>query len=676
MSDQDPPILVTLLGDLGSSLYSSTLSAITEPLVGWLSTYIGFGGNAGNGDYTTLLGNIQTILTDIGNLQADVQNATNQLLNALDAGQMQAAVNAAQSNPPPANYGAALGFLDTIHSNLVGPIMDGGLPGSTASLKILTDPATFRYYSDNSPYYESNIIQYFLFYKRVQTILMQMAVELAHAGQGLVPPAAGSQPVFPPGTWAGYPPPNYEAAAAAYALCSGNLAEQASFLPFPTAGIQSSATYQPSGPTGPVYNFGLASVVVERKPDVGGQPVAGLVWGAQTLASPPNFMASPVYSTVPAIQRLLPPVSGSIRLPAFQELIDLRMAVGPAGMQSAIIAMEQLGFSIPQYQIGSTGNSAYSLPMITAECLNAANWTMINQNPYSISHRMPPGTKVADGWTCGYFYDIGLGSGVSVNVYVPVTVPLQGVFTDIQSATSVTASGFAAPLNGYLDALLVYTPQITDGPLEEPSGIQITAVGPQSGPTTQFTATGNFQRFDPSFNALTTIQIPITQVYWRVDLPSVATIDQTGLLTWKTPGTVNVTAVRNAQPPASVSVTGSYAPSRTPLAVNIAPRMLSVNGTIPTTGDTAPFIGQILWTDGSTTLFGDPITAMSATPPPPLGVNATFSEASGATPGLTLDGHGNLSTFTIAAGSTGPFQVDLVVEGSPSLSDHAKITIS
>ena len=607
---------------------------------------------------------------------------------------MQPAVSAVQSYELTGNlladtFTTNLDYLNTVHDALI---------TGTAYLTTFLN-SNVSYYADNSPV-QQMINGFFLYYQNLQAVLMQMAIEAAHQGQPFPPPPNPPlPPAFPEGTDVFAPmPPNYQGAVEAHALYTSNIAEQETYLPFPTTGIGSSLPSPSSDAPG------TRQIVFDRN--------TGVAWSSTNYANSVEWLSPPIFSTLTAIgDALKVPNAWMVRLPTYAEIQAFRASF-PLPDQSNVVlgltdivnSMAQFGFALGLQQLG-TGGSSIGYPYMTSDVLNSANWTFLNLRSIKHGgggeggHQIPAWyTQFADGYKCTQFFDLLNGVGIEVDIYCPVTgltssqtAPTDVLFADIQNATAIglasSLGSLAAGLlntSAYADALFIYqlanadsaTGVNTDPPVEEPSSIQLTSVPSADGTTVQFSATGTFIRFDHYAGNLP-VQINIADVFWASSDSDAASIDQSGLLTWKVGGgSVSVTATRGPLTQSAL-VTGPStvsAPNLIPLEVNIYPRSVTILRTeLPTE---ATFNGQILWSDGSTSTFGDGVSTTTPANPeasvvfPPF--NYTFAEANGE---LSIDS-GQQSTFTIQSGQIGPFQINLTVTvngNSQQWTDHAAL---
>jgi hypothetical protein len=679
MAEEINPV-AGLLTDLGGSLESSALSAITDPLVGWVSSFLGLGSSGG--DDTAALQTITNQLTQLANA---ITVAEDDLLSAIKAAavtesmqasqnQIQSAVDLAKNYVPAAvvpdgTYGSSTQFLTLVNATLLGALADGGTPGAVGYLPTFLEK-NLRYYSDNSPYYTQCIAAFFAFHEKLQFILTEMAAEAAHAGQ----PAVMSAAALPPGGIHGYPPPNYSEARNAYETCATNLGQQESYRPFPTTGVGRS----------------VLSSIIGSQPIVYDRNSPGIAWASINLASPATVPSSYVnYRTVPAIFDIMnAPGNWMLRLPTWDELAALYAAtVDPTTWNgSGYQSMVQLGFNVG-LELASTDQVGY--PFMTSDALKSSNWAFVN--PFLVDNDYVFG---AHGYSCTWFYDMLKGVGIEVRIYCPVSqssisvvdgqrAPNDGMFADMRNATAVSfqsSLGVATGLSvaAYMDALVIYQPLASDPPLEEPSQLQINPVGPQSAQTTQLTAVATFQRLYPNSTTPEPVTMNISQVGWSLDdADTIATIDQTGLVTWKQAGSVNVQAVRGTLASPTMQVVSTYAPQApTPVVVNIAPLHMKLNATIPPQGVTLPFTGQVLWSDGSTSSFSDDGThSTSATGQALPSFTYAFAVTNvkdPAKPQVTLDNNA-MATFTVPQGNLDPFEITLTINGNPQLAASASI---
>jgi hypothetical protein len=655
-------------------------SAILTPVTGWIGMFLSFG----QGDQTSLTdlqNDLATLTGDVTSMQRQIDAqlvaiATQLQINAMAPGVHDVQVFQNSGNMPADTLWTIQIDREAVHDTMVGDVVtDGSAPGSgTGYLTGLVSP--LRYICDTSPQ-ATSLNNVFLYYQKVQAVLTQMMVEAAHQGQ--FSPIPSPMPANPfPGTSTGWPPPNYEQAQLAYATYVENIAEQQSFLPLPTTGI-SVGPY----PTG----IGANRIVFDR--------VGNITWGWQNLANPYSGFGSIGVGTGMTMQGLAGNLSASadrwkLRLPTGAELntlyTTLKDSAGNAVTSATVVAaMTQVGFYVTLPPDGQPG----FLPFATSEVQKASNWNLYGT----------PGT--AQGYRCSWFYDLLNNIQGELIIYCPVnpssytntgqsfndpssSIVNDGVFTDIQNATSVmwnsSLGGGPLPLNAYLDVLWVYqlanadaaSGVTTDPPIEEPTTLNIRSVN--QGNTTQFTASSMFNRFDRTAAAYQSVSLDIAAVYWWVDNTETATIDQTGLLTWKQPGSVTVTATRG---PLSNSVSASspsaFAPvPPTPLKLNIYPRHQVIGHTsLPMT---TPFNGQILWSDGRTSTFGD-ADVVPMTHFPNGDAIPAFSFAVTASSPVTVDSASGTSV-TIPAVTAGSFNVTVSLTGNPDLKDSATIRIT
>jgi hypothetical protein len=247
-----------------------------------------------------------------------------------------------------------------------------------------------------------------------------------------------------------------------------------------------------------------------------------------------------------------------------------------------------------------------------------------------------------------------------------------------------TTQGVMAPLNDYLDAILIYTPTVDDLPLEEPSALTPLAVSGNTDTTTTIEAQGIFNRLNSSGDTVVAYLNVSQNVYWTlgdgvdpVD-PSIATISNrggsstlpAGTITWGVnalPTTsIQVNAQRGpntancqASPPA-----GFQAPQRVPSVVNIYP-----GGAEPETFP-APlaFNMQVLYSDGTTS---DPPTQNSPDSVENENFTFTASDTSVCTPVSGEPGH-----FTVSGGnSTGNITITAQHNTVTTLSATATIKV-
>jgi hypothetical protein len=462
----------------------------------------------------------------------------------------------------------------------------------------------------------------------------------------------------------------------------------------------------------------LPSPLGEGTPKIVFDRSTGVAWSATNYSGIRPWLSPPIFSTVSAIQAALKvPNAWMVRLPTYDEIHTFRAAFPlPSGvilgLDAIAASMLQFGFHLGFEQL-SSGVGDIGYPFVTSDVLETTNWSFLNLRSVRHGgggeggHTIPVWyTPAADGYKCALFYDLMAGVGVEVDFYCPVTgltndqtAPTDVLFDDIQNATTITLTSsqgsitisnspgpnsLASSTGAYADAIFIYrlanadpaTNVNTDPPVEEPSSMQISSVPSADGLTVQFSATGTFVRFD-RYAGPTSVNIDVAEVYWACDSDA-ATIDQSGLLTWKVNnGSVNVTATRGPLTSPPVPLTGPASiptPNLTPVAVNIYPRVVTIpRSELPTE---ATFNGQILWSDGSTSTFGD--GAGSTTPAddeasvvvPPF--QYTFAEANG---NLSLDS-GQQSTFAIQSGQIGPFQINVTVTlngSSQQWTDHAAL---
>jgi hypothetical protein len=231
---------------------------------------------------------------------------------------------------------------------------------------------------------------------------------------------------------------------------------------------------------------------------------------------------------------------------------------------------------------------------------------------------------------------------------------------------------------GYTDALFIYqlaaadsaTAVSTDPPLEEPSALQITPVTNADGSVT-CTASASFTRLNRTGGpGPVTLNVP--HIYWTVDNPQVATIDQNGHLVWKIAGaSVNVFAIRGSVTSSiQVGPAATFTPPApaTPSQVNIYPRNVVLSGSLPAT---VSFSGQILYSDGSTNPATDGVADDTQ-------FTWTASENIQLLPNTPrndpMSGDNMQAQFTIPAGTTETVKVTLTLNNS-QLTDTAMITI-
>lgn len=704
---EDSSAVGLFVGAIGDSLESNVLAMLEQPAVGWLSSVIGLGGGAaGGGDPlalqkigTTLTG-MQTelgqILGEIGNLKKviidDIAAASfsGNIHNALDAVSLYQSNLTAASSALPDTYADYLDLLASVQTALVSPA-----DGTTGYLPAYLS-ANLRYYSDGSALWAS-LYPFFQYYNQIQALLMQMAVDAAHQGQ-----PAPQSPILYPGAQqvVGYPPPNYQGAGNAYTQYIEQAAQQLTFVPFPTTGVGSLQQHQNA--------FGVDQIVFDRTTNV--------AWGfrnfANTYGSQQTILSGTAVTDLPESFWITEfPDVWMLRVPTYAEMSGLRESFTDSSGQvlssTAIgAAMQNVGFDL------TMPAALVSLPYATAEVLDSSNWHYLNVHQVKIAgtggairgFTLPARyDTVADGYWCDKFYDflndvpvtMQLSCPVSVAVTMDSDVATSAVLTDIGNATQASWSsslGTAPAVNpavtGYVDVLFIYQlanahpPSLvnTDPPVEEPSSLQISLTRQSpDGSAMQFSASGSFQRFDFNAKANVPVMLPITAVYWSVGgAGGPATIDQNGVLLWTRSGSVTVTAGRGTQTSSmTVTTPAAFTPALTPSGVNIYPRAFKTLPNIPPEGVAVAFNGQIIWSDGSTSSFGDdeqpaPTQFANGNAIPPF--TFAFAEANGH---LALD-QGLSSTFTIPAGTNGTqtFQINVVVNGETNLTDHAVIRIS
>ncbi len=647
----DTGLLVQLVGDLGSSLESSVLSAITDPAVGWLAALCGLGGN-GN-DYASME-QLQTgIVTIIGDLNQAETDLSKDITNSAAYAAIQGVVNFVTPFLPKPNQLLVVppqmlmqdaGQLATVHTSLV----DIPLPATTSYLTNVRQSMVPRYTADHSPAQQS-LVDFLTYQQKLQAVLMQLMVEAAHQGQSLSTQAPNTLDTSGP------LPPNYAGAVEAYGQYADQIAQQSTFLPLPTSGVGFSYMNETS--------FGVDQIVFDQ--------TTGFGWGVY------NYQAyAGGTTTVPVLRtQLSNPLAWMVRPPTYAELETLRTSLtgGQTTTPAAMLELlQQAGFNLKM-------DPAVSGPLVTYEALQESNWTLINT---VWANRIPPaGTVYASGYQCNWFYDLLNGCAVAVQFWFLVKSgePAPTLAT-IPSTATVTWDSMAqgeVPISSlvqYTDALFIY--QLADAdpgtnvvridpPLEEPSSMQITTVQNADG-TTTCTASASFIRLNRTAGPTSrTLNVP--QVYWSLDNPFAAKINQSGIVTWMTNAAVTVTATRGSvtakTPPLSPPATFTPPATPVPIEVNIYPRNVRIAQTIPPQGTSAPFLAQILWSDGSTTTIGDGARVTGGQP--------QFQFAG--TSGLTLD-TGQKSSFTIPfetpAGTV--YDITLTLEG---LRDTVTITI-
>jgi hypothetical protein len=676
MADGDGEVVEQVLGALGDSLESSLASAITAPAIGWVAALFGLSAGGGNND-DAALANLQTgvyqILGDINQLASDLETRIDVANGNLQiAPAVAAVVQYQRTGAPPSTMLSLLpgwlntlpssDFLATVHQTLVGP----GTTGTVGYLTTFRQAQVPRYTSDTSP--DNQLLgKFFMYHQKLQASLMQMNVEAAHQGQSASTAASSDH--------SGPLPPNYVGAIQAYQQYGQQIAEQSTFLPLPTSGVGYRYDMWIGG-----FDFGATQIVFDQK--------KGFAWGASNLASTANVLSG----TIPLLQsQLSMPPAWMVRAPTYAELQDLHAAfVSLAG--TTVAAADMLTF-LTNAGFNLALDPTVSTPFVTAECFDQANWTLIN--PVWSKHRPPDGTIIANGYQCDWFYDLLNGVPVTVQINCDVS---EGVFTGangfgvtgglaffatIPSTASVTRTSAAGTqtvpyIDAYTDALFVYqlaeadsaTQVSTDPPLEEPSKLQLTQVTNADGSVT-CTARASFTRLNrTSGSGSVTLNVP--NVYWSVDTPDAATIDQNGHLVWKVAGTTLYVYATRGPVTSSIQV-GPAAPftppaAATPSQVNIYPRNVVLSGSLPAK---VSFSGQILYSDGSTSPATDGVAddtqfTWTASGNIQLAPN---------TPRIDSVSHVNVqAAFVIPEGTTETVQVTLTLKDS-QLTDTATITI-
>src|SRR5947208_14324321 len=71
MSEEDLTGLATVVNALSDSLESSMASAITEPIAGWVGTFLSFG-QGDDGALSTITQNLTDLIADVNQLQSDL----------------------------------------------------------------------------------------------------------------------------------------------------------------------------------------------------------------------------------------------------------------------------------------------------------------------------------------------------------------------------------------------------------------------------------------------------------------------------------------------------------------------------------------------------------------------------------------------------------------------------
>lgn len=678
----DGELLESLVGDIGSSLESSMITAVTDPVIGWVAAIFGLdeGGSDGAPALAELQADLFEIMQEISNVESDLVNAMNDIVASSTIQPAVTAVENYQNTGTPPGSILLLpkdwlyspltsGLLTTVHDTLVGTAQ-----GSTPYLTSFRQTQVPRYISDSSPKNQM-LDNFFAYHQNLQASLMQMNVEAAHQGQ-----SANTQADLT--DTSGSLPPNYVAAIQAYDQYLRQTAQQTTFLPQSTSGIG-------------YRNLGLLFAPNNNGKDLGAYQTivfdqqTGYAWGSQNI-----LMCWGAGATVPALRaELKNPFAWMMRAPTYAELAALYTSLNPAGQTPTaagmLTSLQNIGFTLRM-----DPTLTVSVPLVTAEVFDQTNWTTINQ--VWSKHKPPSGTIVANGYQCDKFYDLLNGVPVTVQIHCDVTVDVFSgpggfgtsgnleFFSTIPDSASVTAVSSAGTLalssynTEYADGLFIYqlaaadpaTSVTTDPPLEEPASLQITPVTNPDGSVT-CTASASFNRLQ-SNGTIASLLLTVPNVYWSVDDLQAATIDQNGHLTWKTGTLVHVTAKRGSTTekiPVGPPTTFMPPPAPTPCHVNIYPRNVLVDGSsLP---QTIAFSGQILFSDGSTSPIADGVAddtqfTWSASENIQLVPN---------TPRIDSISHVLVpAQFVIPAGTTATVTITLTLNNS-QLHDTATITI-
>jgi hypothetical protein len=504
-----------LLIGLETKLLSNVTGAVLGSTAGgWVAALIGYGlGTPQTPSISNVLSALGQISTALGDMAQNLENLDQTIINNDDASNLATAV--AYAMDPVKNKDASEFDHDDIvdirnHSSYLLDIHNtqmGNLPGSAGPfLANWIDKYAPQFYVDSVQM--AIIHEQFDYYQQAQLLMTNLLLEAYHFGD----PATEDDPPRPP---------RYGSARTVLSQYAAQVQEQSTWLPLPNP-LANTAVPLPN-----VFDRenGVAWLTQNSALTSGCKSIPALRSGFQA----PGLLALPTLDQLKNLNKNLSTYGAAYDKIRSQPGSTLSASPGCEDYLNAF------GFDV------KFGNA----PVAAAESMDSWNWVSTKKGDFA-------------GYECNYFFDVA--NNRQMTVFVGVNASDANSHDPIENMASATmalchppGSDDATSLDksAYADVLPIVLYRPTDPAVEEPVSIEIQVS------EISVTATGMFERTDPSSGKLTQCGIDITRyVYWQVSDPTVATIsnspDSIGKLTWlKSTGSVTVTAMRHR--PASPS---------------------------------------------------------------------------------------------------------------------------